>query len=122
MKVDTGAYMPDVAPQSWMREIAPLYDVLAQDRALLDTNGAESNEASVHARLAEGVRPDNPALVWRWPDFDFGSPIEMLRASGEIGRQALMVSYTDSFWLLYVCAFALAPMVVLLRYRKQQKS
>ena len=80
------------------------------------------NEASVHARLAEGVRPDNPALVWRWPDFDFGSPIEMLRASGEIGRQALMVSYTDSFWLLYVCAFALAPMVVLLRYRKQEKS
>jgi len=33
-QLDTSAYMPDVAPQSWMREIVPLYDVLAQDRAI----------------------------------------------------------------------------------------
>ncbi|MCJ2177654.1 DHA2 family efflux MFS transporter permease subunit [Novosphingobium album (ex Hu et al. 2023)] len=77
------------------------------------------NEATVHARLTEGMRPDNPALMWRWPEIDFSSPAEMLRASGEIGRQAMMVSYTDSFWLLFVFAFALTPMVVLLRYRRR---
>ncbi|MCT2399993.1 DHA2 family efflux MFS transporter permease subunit [Novosphingobium mangrovi (ex Huang et al. 2023)] len=77
------------------------------------------NEATVHARLAEGVRPDNPALLWRWQDFDFSSAPQMIRASREIGRQALMVSYTDSFWLLYVFALALAPLVVLLRYRRR---
>lgn len=77
------------------------------------------NEASVHSRLVEGLRPDNPALAWRWPDLDFTSAPAMLRIDGEIARQAMMVSYTDSFWLLFVIAFALAPMVVLLRYRRK---
>lgn len=76
------------------------------------------NEASVHSRLTEGVRPDNPALLFRWPDFDFGAVQSLARMNGEITRQAMMVSYIDSFWLLFVIAFALTPLVFLLRGRR----
>lgn len=76
------------------------------------------NEASVHSRLVEGARPDNPALMQRWPDFDFFSASDMMKLDGEIARQAMMVSYTNSFWLLFVIAFALLPLVILLRSRR----
>jgi DHA2 family multidrug resistance protein len=75
------------------------------------------NEASVHSRLVEGARPDNPAMA-HWTDFDFASTPSLLRLNGEIGRQAMMVSYADSFWLLFVIAFALTPLVLLLRTRR----
>ncbi|HUD27548.1 MAG TPA: DHA2 family efflux MFS transporter permease subunit [Novosphingobium sp.] len=75
------------------------------------------NEASVHSRLVEGARPDNPAM-FHWGEVDFASPPAQLRLDGEIGRQAMMVSYTDSFWLLFVIAFALTPLVLLLRTRR----
>lgn len=76
------------------------------------------NAASVQSRLVESARPDNPAMALHWPDFDFSSAQAMIGLNGEVFRQAMMVSYTDSFWLLYVISFALAPMVVLLRFRR----
>jgi len=76
------------------------------------------NEASVHARLNEGVRADSPAMSYSLPDFDFGLTEPLARMSGEIARQAMMVSYTSSFWLLYAIAFGLCPLVLLLRPRR----
>lgn len=73
------------------------------------------NEASVHSRLAEGVRPDNPLVGMRWPEISFDSVPEIAAMHGEVGRQAMMVSYVDSFWVLFVFAFALIPLVVLLK-------
>jgi DHA2 family multidrug resistance protein len=73
------------------------------------------NAATVQSRLAEGVRPDNPAMAFGMPDFDFNR-LESLRGlDGEVVRQALMVSYTDSFWLLFLTCLIAAPMVLLLR-------
>jgi DHA2 family multidrug resistance protein len=71
------------------------------------------NEAVVHARLVEGVRPDNPALG----DFDFGALQAVARMDHEIARQALMVSYVDSFWLLFVACLVVMPLVLFLRRR-----
>jgi DHA2 family multidrug resistance protein len=74
------------------------------------------NEAMVHSRLAEGVRPDNPALGMT--DFDFGSLQAVARMDGEVGRQALMVSYVDTYWLLFLACLAVMPLVLLLRQRR----
>jgi DHA2 family multidrug resistance protein len=79
------------------------------------------NEATVHSRLVEGVRPDNPAMALRWPNVDFSEIPSLLRMNGEVTRQAMMVSYVDSFWLLCVIAFALTPLVFLLRGRGRQQ-
>jgi len=74
------------------------------------------NEAVVHSRLVEGVRPDNPAPGMA--DFDFGSLQALARIDGEIARQALMVSYIDSYWLIFLACLAVMPLVLLLRQRR----
>jgi DHA2 family multidrug resistance protein len=71
------------------------------------------NEAVVHARLVETVRPDNPVMS----DFDFGALQAVARMDHEIGRQALMVSYVDSYWLLFVACLVVMPLVLFLRRR-----
>jgi DHA2 family multidrug resistance protein len=73
------------------------------------------NAATVQSRLAEGVRPDNPAMAFAMPDFDFDRVESLSRMDSEIIRQALMVAYTDSFWLLFLTCLVAAPMVLLLK-------
>jgi DHA2 family multidrug resistance protein len=77
------------------------------------------NAATVEARLDEGVRPDNPVFAWRLPDFDFGQPLAMAGMHGEVARQALMVAYTDAFWLMFLLTVAVLPIILLLRGPRQ---
>jgi DHA2 family multidrug resistance protein len=79
------------------------------------------NEAMIHSRLAEGVRPDNPMMSLRSPDFDFNVATAVARMDGEIGRQALMVAYTNSFSILLIMCVILLPFTYFFgRGRKQQ--
>ena len=76
------------------------------------------NEAAVHARLVEGVRPDNPVLALRMPSLDCASARAMTLLDGEIGRQALMVAYVDSYWLRCLVGLIMMPLLVLVRPAK----
>jgi DHA2 family multidrug resistance protein len=69
------------------------------------------SEAAIHSRLAESVRPDNPAMGIRSPDFDFDALAAIARMDGEIGRQALMAAYIDSFNILLAMCIILIPFV-----------
>ncbi len=73
------------------------------------------NAATVHARLAESVRPDNPVLAQASPGFDFTVPMMVARMNAAITRQASMVSYIDSFWFLFVVTLGVMPLLLLLR-------
>jgi DHA2 family multidrug resistance protein len=73
------------------------------------------NEATVHARLAEGPVPGSTMMEWRLPDFEFGATAAVARLDHEIARQALMVSYADSYWLIFLACLAVAPLIVLIR-------
>jgi len=73
------------------------------------------NEAVVHSRLVEGVRPDNPAMIMNMPDFDFGIAQSIAQMAAEISRQALMVSYADAFWFLFIASLIVAPVTLFLR-------
>ena len=76
------------------------------------------NTSIVHSRLVEGIRPDNPILARTTPDFDFTMPVAVARMNAAITRQAMMVSYIDTFWLLFVLSVAMIPLVPLLRSKK----
>lgn len=78
------------------------------------------NTATVEARLAEGARPDNPAISLLMPDIDFSSLQSLARLDHEIMRQALMVAYVDAYWATFVVGLAVAPLVFLLRRPKQR--
>ena len=70
------------------------------------------NGASVHARLVEGIRPDNPLLP---QGFDFDAPAAVAMLNAQITRQAAMVSYVDAFWLLFLLTLAVIPLLLLMR-------
>jgi DHA2 family multidrug resistance protein len=69
----------------------------------------------VQSRLVETVRPDNPLVGWRLPDLDFGDTASLGGFMSEIGRQASMLAYVDSFRVLFALAVAIAPLALLLR-------
>ena len=77
------------------------------------------NEAAVHSRLIEGLRPDNPAVVSGMAGVDLFSPDVAVRLEGEVFRQAMMVSYVDAFWLLFLLGTVSSLLVFLLRAPKQ---
>ncbi|HEX8055998.1 MAG TPA: DHA2 family efflux MFS transporter permease subunit, partial [Novosphingobium sp.] len=55
----------------------------------------------VQSRLVETVRPDNPLVGWRMPDLDFADPGSLGGFMGELGRQASILAYADSFQVLF---------------------
>jgi DHA2 family multidrug resistance protein len=73
------------------------------------------NAAIVQSRLGEGVRPDNPALRLKAPDFDFSATQALAGMHQEIARQAMMVAYIDTFWFLLVLSVVAMPVIMLLR-------
>jgi DHA2 family multidrug resistance protein len=75
--------------------------------------------AGVQSRLVEDVRPDNPVLALRAPDFDFNAPDMVAGMIGQITRQAWMVAYNDIFWFLGVVSILLWPSLFLLHQAKQ---
>ena len=79
------------------------------------------NANTVHARLTEGVRPDNP-LVQSLPSIDFSQAASMLRINAEITRQAAMVSYVDSFYVLFIASLLVAPLILLMRPPKRREA
>jgi len=73
------------------------------------------NAAAVQSRLTEDVRPDNPILSLRMPDFDFGAPAAVAMMNQEIHRQSLMVSYNSTYWAIVIVTMVTTPLVLLLR-------
>ncbi len=73
------------------------------------------NTATVQSRLTEGLRPDNPVVRMSAPDLDFESPQMAAQASREVFRQAMMVSYIDIFWAMFIVAIVSSLLVLLLR-------
>jgi len=69
----------------------------------------------VRSRLVEGVRPDSPTLQYAAPDFDFGSLPQIAGMSGRIFREANMVAYVDAYWLIFLLALAMVPLIALMR-------
>jgi len=75
------------------------------------------NTQTIHSRLIEGLRLDNPLIHSRL----FGTPYSLTAPSGvaalnaEVTHQAAMVAYIDDFWLLMVLCLISIPLLLLLR-------
>lgn len=73
------------------------------------------NAQVVQSRLTEGVRPDNPNVQAAMPGIDFDRVDTLRPIIAEIGRQASMVSYIDSFWILFIATAIATPMILFMR-------
>lgn len=73
------------------------------------------NAATVHSRLVETVRPDNPVIAHADTAIDFSSLMSLTKMNAEITRQAGMVSYVDAFYALFIVIIIISPLILFMR-------
>ena len=69
----------------------------------------------MQSRLVEGLRADNPLLLMHMPGLDLAAPASVAMLLGEVRRQATMVAYTDTYWMLCLISLAMMPVVLAMR-------
>ena len=75
------------------------------------------NTQTVHSRLVEGLRPDNPlahAPFLALP-YSLSTTSGIAALNAEVTRQAQMVAYIDDFKMMMIIVLASAPLLLLLR-------
>jgi DHA2 family multidrug resistance protein len=77
------------------------------------------NSAIVHARLTEGLRPDNPVMANLPAPYSLSEPGGIAALNAEISRQAMMVSYVDAFWFLAILSGTSLLLLLLIRAPKR---
>ncbi len=75
------------------------------------------NTQTVHSRLVEHLRPDNPLAQAPYlaAPFSLSVPNGIAALNAEVTRQAQMVAYIDDFKLMMVIVLVAAPLLLLLR-------
>jgi len=75
------------------------------------------NTQTVHSRLIENLRPDNPLAQAPFlaPPYSLSAPSGIAALNAEVTRQAQMVAYIDDFQLMMVIILVAAPLLLLLR-------
>jgi len=76
------------------------------------------NQAANHARLAEHVRPDAPAVQWVMPDTDWTSAADLARLNQLVTHQADMFGYINGFAALGVLSILMIGLLVFIRPAK----
>jgi len=77
------------------------------------------NTDRVHARLVEGLRPDNPLMRLLPPPFSLTNPAGIAALDNEVTRQASMVAYIDDFKVMAIVALLLIPALFLMSPAKR---
>src|SRR5258707_15551217 len=80
------------------------------------------NTQTVHSRLVEGLRPDNPLIQAPYlaAPFSLTTPSGMAALNAEVTRQAAMVAYIDDFKLMMLIALASISLLLLLRQARRR--
>jgi MFS transporter, DHA2 family, multidrug resistance protein len=75
------------------------------------------NTQTVHSRLVEHLRPDNPLAQapYLTPPFSLATPSGIAALNAEATRQAAMVAYIDDFKLMMIIIIVALPLLLLLR-------
>jgi DHA2 family multidrug resistance protein len=74
-----------------------------------------SNTQTVHSRLVEQLRPDNPLTHSLKAPFSLSVPTGIAALNAEATRQAAMVAYIDDFQLMMIVLIVTLPLLLLLR-------
>jgi DHA2 family multidrug resistance protein len=77
------------------------------------------NTQTVHSRLIEHVRPDNPLARTLGPGYSLTNPSGIAALNHEVTRQASMVAYIDNFYLMVIVILVALPFLLLLRRPKR---
>ena len=73
------------------------------------------NTQTVHSRLVEGLRPDNPLAFHLTAPFSLSTTSGIAALNAEVTRQAQMVAYLDDYKLMMIIILVASPLLLLLR-------
>jgi DHA2 family multidrug resistance protein len=73
------------------------------------------NSETVHSRLVDGLRPDNPIVATMPSSFSLTDPTGLAVLGRTVQRQAMMVSMADSFWFLAVLTMFASILLLFIR-------
>ena len=75
------------------------------------------NTQTVHSRLVEALRPDNPMAQpsMLGAHYSLTAPAGIAALNAEVTRQAAMVAYIDDFKMMMLAALLSIPLILLLR-------
>ena len=73
------------------------------------------NTQTVHSRLVEHLRPDNPLTQALPAPYSLSAPTGIAALNAEATRQAAMVAYIDDFKLMMLVVILAAPLLLLLK-------
>jgi DHA2 family multidrug resistance protein len=73
------------------------------------------NTQTVHSRLVEGLRPDNPLVHTLPAPWSLTAPAGIAALNAEATRQAAMVAYIDDFKLMMLIVILASPLLLLLK-------
>jgi DHA2 family multidrug resistance protein len=75
------------------------------------------NTQTIHSRLIETLRPDNPLLRTPvfGPAYSLTAPNGIAALNAEVTRQAAMIAYIDDFRMMMLMALCSLPLLLLLR-------
>ena len=79
------------------------------------------NTQTIHSRLIETLRPDNPLLrapVFG-PAYSLTAPNGIATLNAEVTRQAAMIAYIDDFKIMMLMALFSLPLLLLLRDKQR---
>jgi DHA2 family multidrug resistance protein len=74
----------------------------------------------VRSGLAQNLRPDNPNAHFLMSPSDFNTSRGLEMLSGQLNRQAAMVSYIDDFHLMLMMSFFILPLLLLMKGRPRK--
>jgi MFS transporter, DHA2 family, multidrug resistance protein len=88
--------------------------------SILETQLAQ-NTQTVHSRLVEGLRPDNPLMHAHAvaSHFSLTLPSGIAALNAEVTRQAAMIGYNDDFALMMFVVLASLPALLLVRVARR---
>ena len=74
-----------------------------------------------YAEMVDQVSPFNQKLDLPWASrgWNATTPEGLSQLGSEIGRQAAMIGYINSFYMFSITAFAFIPLVLLIRWKKE---
>jgi len=79
------------------------------------------NTQTIHSRLIETLRPDNPLLHTPvfGPAYSLTAPNGIAALNAEVTRQAAMIAYIDDFRMMMLMALCSLPLLLLLRDKQR---
>jgi DHA2 family multidrug resistance protein len=109
-------------PEKYKNEGATLFSLMRNVGGAVGVSVIQTmtlrDMATTQSYLVERVRPDDPLVTMRLPEFDITAPLSVAGEVGKIAQQAAMVAYTHTFQAMLIGGALMIPLCLAMKIGK----